>query len=248
MDMSKSHIQSGGSPTPVLDGRVTTAVSSTAAGSLFSLMKIHGFVAAMAMLLFPIGVYLLRSPASKSGFSRHWMVQVTGAAMLTFTVVSGLYHSLFVHQHFNSIHQWLGVALAATFPTQIYLGILHHRHYVVHRSRSNVSHLHIWTGRVAMLLGVLNVYLGCRLAGLSLEVPGSFFVVWLLEVILLVFLLFRNTSRSKGHPDGSGQTGNYDDLAMQPLADAFDIDDDDEEDESGAEDAKHGNARSKIKV
>ena len=236
MDMSKTHVQSGGSPTPILDGRLTTAGSGrSAGGSLLSLMKIHGFMASLAMLLFPIGVYLLRSPTSKAGFSRHWMMQSIATAMLMFTALSGLYHSLFVHRHFSSIHQWLGIVLAAAFPSQIYLGILHHRHYVVHRSRSRISYFHIWTGRSAMLLGVLNVYLGCMLGGLSYEVPGSFFVVWLLEVTLLLLLLFRSASKSEGRSGGS-DLAEEDHLAMRPLADAFDIDDEEEEEEEEDED------------
>lgn len=160
MDMSKTHADAGAQSTPMLEnGRISTGAGGKSGGSFFSLMKFHGLSAGVAMILFPIGVYFLRSPSSKAGFSRHWMIQLSGVALVMFTIISGLYHSLFVHRHFASLHQWLGLAFAAAFPAQVYVGVLHHRYYIVHRSRSRVSHVHIWLGRIAMLSGVLNVFL-----------------------------------------------------------------------------------------
>lgn len=90
----------------------------------------------------------------------------------------------------------------------------------------------------------MNIQRGCKLGGLSYEVWGSFFVVWLLEVILLFILLFRKTAKSNQAHDGAGRAGPDDDLAMQPLADAFEIGDDDEHGDSDDDDLKKGALKS----
>lgn len=54
------------------------------------------------------------------------------------------------------------------------LGLLHHRHYLKHRSRSPVSHAHIWYGRLLLLLGVINGGVGLHAAGS----PQTFTVVY----------------------------------------------------------------------
>jgi sulfite exporter TauE/SafE len=44
------------------------------------------------------------------------------------------------------------------------LGYAHHRHFLKHQRRGPISHVHIWYGRVLMLLGVINGGLGLQLA------------------------------------------------------------------------------------
>lgn len=54
------------------------------------------------------------------------------------------------------------------------LGLLHHRHFLKHRSRSAVSHAHIWYGRLLLLLGVINGGVGLHAAGS----PHTFTIVY----------------------------------------------------------------------
>lgn len=44
------------------------------------------------------------------------------------------------------------------------LGLLHHRHYLKTQARGLVSYVHIWYGRVLIVLGVINGGLGLQLA------------------------------------------------------------------------------------
>lgn len=44
------------------------------------------------------------------------------------------------------------------------LGFVHHKQYVKHQKRSVVSHVHIWYGRILMILGIINGGLGLQLA------------------------------------------------------------------------------------
>ncbi len=53
------------------------------------------------------------------------------------------------------------MALLAIQPA---LGILHHQHYLKTQSRGLISYVHIWWGRILMVLGVVNGGLGLQLA------------------------------------------------------------------------------------
>lgn len=68
-------------------------------------------------------------------------------------------------QLWNNTHTRFGVAIVALFLLQPFLGLAHHFMYRKHQSRTPVSHIHIWYGRILMLLAVINGGLGLKLAG-----------------------------------------------------------------------------------
>lgn len=45
------------------------------------------------------------------------------------------------------------------------LGYIHHRKFKRYERRTAASHLHLWDGRIAIVLGIVNGGLGLRLAG-----------------------------------------------------------------------------------
>jgi hypothetical protein len=56
-------------------------------------------------------------------------------------------------------------------------GYLHHMHFVKNRSRGPISYIHIFYGRIVMLLGVINGGLGLRLASESNNLVIAYAVV-----------------------------------------------------------------------
>ncbi len=58
----------------------------------------------------------------------------------------------------------MGTVVVCLMVLQPLLGLAHHRHFVRNQSRGLVSHLHIWYGRILMVLGVVNGGLGLQLA------------------------------------------------------------------------------------
>lgn len=65
------------------------------------------------------------------------------------------------------------------------LGMLHHRHYVKTQARGIISYVHIWMGRVLMVLGVLNGGFGLQLAS---ESQG--YIIAYAVVSVVVFLTY----------------------------------------------------------
>lgn len=57
------------------------------------------------------------------------------------------------------------------------MGYLHHLHFAKHQRRGIISHLHIWYGRVLMVLGVINGGLGLQLASASHHLIIAYSVV-----------------------------------------------------------------------
>ena len=91
------------------------------------------------------------------------------------------------------------------------LGYLHHRHYVQYQSRGLVSHVHIWWGRVLILLGIVNGGTGLRLSMASDSLIIAYSVVAAIMFFLyaiskvLASIRKRKASRRVGKEQGQGQ-------------------------------------------
>ncbi|CAK4033797.1 Hypothetical predicted protein [Lecanosticta acicola] len=124
---------------------------------------IHGLSMALAfMLLLPAGVIGLRSGSSQ-GFIIHWTIQLTAS----FLILVGFSLGLMKHRRVDTVHQCVGIGLAALVGAQGLLGYWHHARFVRLKRRTWVSHLHVWLGRVFMLTGWVNLVTGLRLRGLK---------------------------------------------------------------------------------
>lgn len=56
----------------------------------------------------------------------------------------------------------LGTIVVALLGIQPILGWIHHSRYKRHQRRTFISHVHIWYGRILMVLGVINGGFGLR--------------------------------------------------------------------------------------
>ena len=109
-------------------------------------------------------------------------------------------------QFFMNTHTQLGVFVVALMGLQPFLGLLHHRHYLKHRGRGIISHVHIWYGRALIIIGIVNGGLGLQLAG----TPRHFCIAYIVVACVLatayvsafVFGLLRNRRRRAGNVPG----------------------------------------------
>ncbi|KAI1078850.1 hypothetical protein F5B20DRAFT_546438 [Whalleya microplaca] len=155
-------------------------------------LRLHGFLMAAAfLLLFPAGVFGMRS-GSPRAFKYHWILQATASAFTAGGAAAGL-----TLQHkIDTAHQIIGLALASALGLQAYLGWRHHVIFVRIKRRTWVSHAHIWTGRLIMGAGYVNLLLGLVLRGYSqtyVGLAGSFIG---LESLAMVFFVWRQTSKA----------------------------------------------------
>lgn len=88
-------------------------------------------------------------------------------------------------------HPILGVVILALVAFQPLLGYLHHRQYKRTQARSTVSHLHLWNGRLLMVLGIVNGGLGLAVSGASSMAKLGYTIVaavmggaWLLVTVV----------------------------------------------------------------
>ncbi|KAK1772790.1 hypothetical protein QBC33DRAFT_522492 [Phialemonium atrogriseum] len=64
----------------------------------------------------------------------------------------------------NNTHTILGTVVDAALLLQPFLGYMHHRRYLSTQKRTAWTHVHIWYGRLLILLGIDNGGLGLHLA------------------------------------------------------------------------------------
>lgn len=161
----------------------TSNINTTPLPSSFSaLVIIHAIcLAGSFLLLFPVGVMLLRWFGL---FKFHWMLQVAASAICFLGLICAIAMSVIDPEFasFNQAHQILGIiAVAVLFP-QIYFGYAHHRNYKKLGQRTTISHFHLWSGKLIVLLGMVNAVIGFVLAGSN---TGAI-VIAVLAVIILV--------------------------------------------------------------
>jgi hypothetical protein len=114
--------------------------------------------------LFPIGGILIRV-ASFSGLV--WVhAALQGFGFLFYIVAFGMgVYMATTLDYMNRAHPIIGIALLIVLLFQPVFGFMHHRLFKKYNSRTFWSHAHIWHGRVAILLGMVNGGLGIQLAG-----------------------------------------------------------------------------------
>jgi hypothetical protein len=131
------------------------------------LLSVHAlFMLGTFVILLPIGVFLLRIFQKPK---LHSINQSFGTAIVLIGGGLGIYlsYSYNITRTFTTSHQIIGFILMGLLIVQSVLGYLHHRAYVRTQRYSVYTLPHIWHGRIVILLGVLNGFLGFHLAGRS---------------------------------------------------------------------------------
>ncbi|KAI0417896.1 hypothetical protein F5X98DRAFT_363420 [Xylaria grammica] len=161
----------------------------------------HGALAATAFgFLFPLGAILVRVVPGREALFAHGFLQVLAYAAYVAGAGLGLYLASIMHipgsgaglldAAGRNAHPIIGIVLLVALFFQPLLGAVHHARFKRLGRRTWVSHVHLWTGRLGITLGIINGGLGFALAGTTgapvvayAVVSGVMWLLWLLTAL-----------------------------------------------------------------
>ena len=125
----------------------------------------HGTLAAVAFLaLFPIGSIFIRIPGLSKNVWVHASIQIFSYCTFIAAAGLGIYLARSFHR-LSDAHPIIGLLLLGILFLQPFFGILHHSLFKKKQAHTPISRVHIWVGRLAIVLGMVNGGLGIKLAG-----------------------------------------------------------------------------------
>ncbi|ETS86828.1 hypothetical protein PFICI_00656 [Pestalotiopsis fici W106-1] len=161
----------------------------------------HGALAALAFVgLFPIGAIIMRLVPGRLTWLVHGIFQLIAYAVFISAAALGIYlvrmvrippdgRSLLSIPTANA-HPIIGIIILVVLFFQPALGWFHHLRFKRLGCRTACSHAHIWVGRIAVTLGIINGGLGLQLARASRPAVIAYSViaaiVWLTWVAAAV--------------------------------------------------------------
>lgn len=137
---------------------VTSSAAMVAPDQMY--VVAHSAILALTFaLLLPIGIVVLRVPAL--GWIPHAAVQTLGSIL----AVAGL--GIAVHMSlastpfrtFHFYHQIVGLVAISVLLLNFFLGLAHHLAFRKSGGRTAVTYVHLWTGRMVIPLGIINIIL-----------------------------------------------------------------------------------------
>ena len=181
-------------------GANTTTASASAGGrqSQTRMAQAHGALAAIAFVaIFPMGAILVRMASFRGLAWFHGGWQVFG--YVVFIVAAGLGISMAKQDaYLNQPHAIIGLLLLGVLFFMPLLGIVHHKVYKSVQKRTLWSYGHIFTGRVGIVLGMINGGLGLRLANAERSYTIAYGVfAGLMGAIYISVIVFAELKRDK---------------------------------------------------
>ncbi|GIK00070.1 hypothetical protein Aspvir_004085 [Aspergillus viridinutans] len=130
-----------------------------------SYAKAHGILMSVAfVLIFPLGATVLRLSKSKHAVWLHAGIQLTGWALMLGGLATGLRVGKILDRLHNNAHTVFGTVIVVLMLIQPFLGAIHHWRYIRKKTPSALVPVHVWLGRILIILGMVNGGLGLRLA------------------------------------------------------------------------------------
>jgi hypothetical protein len=111
------------------------------------------------IIIFPLGGIIIRLFSFKGLVFVHAGIQALGWLVFIAAFGLGLYNAINL-DYVSTRHVILGLVVFALFVFQPMLGLLHHLRFRKTGARGIFSFIHIWIGRVAIILGMINGGLG----------------------------------------------------------------------------------------
>lgn len=183
------------------------------------------------VLLFPIGGILIRLGSFRGLWLVHGLFQLLAYLIYIAAFGIGIYLAMNMPgELLSNSHPIIGIVLLVLLFLQPFLGLLHHVMFKKHSRRVVWSYGHIWLGRIAITLGIINGGLGLRLAritGMGAPSDGQMVaygvvggVMWLAYVGAAVYGEVRRGRQSSwaSPPASKERDGDVSDDATQPGA------------------------------
>ncbi|KAI0854146.1 hypothetical protein F5Y00DRAFT_256644 [Daldinia vernicosa] len=161
----------------------------------------HGIIAALCfVVIFPIGAILMRVLPSRHTWIIHAATQIVGFVLYIAAAALGIHliemvrippdGSSLLQIPSKNAHPIIGIVLLVAMFIQPPLGFAHHSKFKRLRRRTFYSHAHLWLGRIAITLGIINGGLGLQLAEASEGLIIAYSIVsafaWLMWVTAAV--------------------------------------------------------------
>lgn len=184
----------------------------------------HGVLASLAfVILFPVGSILIRLGSFRGAWLIHGLFQIFTYLVYTAAVGIGIW---MVQQApaqvglLGKYHPIIGLVLFAALFFQPIMGYVHHLKYKKYQRRTFWSYGHLWLGRLAITLGMINGGLGLLLA---YDAPLGFApsqgqviaygvvtgIMWLLYVAVAIAGERRRTIAGRRINDETGKRTGY---------------------------------------
>jgi hypothetical protein len=142
----------------------------------------------------------MRVGSFKNVLAVHIATQIFSWLLFLTAFGLGLYYAI-TGNYMSEAHPIIGIVLVALLLVQPIAGWLHHRQFLRTGQRSAVSHGHIWIGRIAIVLGMINGGLGLQLASAQNRyiiaysvVAGVFGISYLVSIVVGEMARSRRTS------------------------------------------------------
>lgn len=151
----------------------------------------HGVLASLAfVILFPAGAIAIRLASFPGVVWLHGAFQVFAYLIYIAAAGLGIYMASGLNL-LNNHHPIIGMVILAVLFFQPILGLLHHRLFKKYSHHTLWSYGHIWLGRAAVTLGIINGGLGLKLAGNSRSgeiaygvIAGFMWLVWVATLVV----------------------------------------------------------------
>lgn len=183
-----------------------TSIGSGSGGSSQrrTMLIAHGVLASLAfVILFPTGAIAIRLASFPGVVWLHAAFQVF--AYLVYVAAFGL--GVYIASGMEMLdhhHPIIGIVVFIAIFLQPVFGFLHHALFKKHQSRTLWSYVHIWLGRLAVTLGIINGGIGLQWAdSMNMSSKGGIIayaviaaVVWLVWVVASVIGERRRSRKS----------------------------------------------------
>ncbi|KAI1165582.1 hypothetical protein F5B18DRAFT_610236 [Nemania serpens] len=147
---------------------------------------LHAVLMILAFVgVWPFGILVLRVGGSVRWHAINQAVAfglVVIGAIIGFVISTSYTRS----SKFNTAHQIVGIFVFIFVIAQLVLGYLHHRIYKKTQQPTKMAPIHVWLGRVVILLGIVNGFTGFPLA---LSPNYDFALLGVVAAVLPAFLL-----------------------------------------------------------
>ncbi|KAF3926798.1 hypothetical protein ABW20_dc0100465 [Dactylellina cionopaga] len=171
------------------------------------------------VVLFPLGgiiIRLLRHTIRQAVYV-HITLQVLSLSLSIVGLATGVMASATLQSHFLYSHQFIGCVVMVLLFLQVILGASHHIMFKMKGKRTWLSYCHIWLGRSAIIIGIVNGGLGLPIADATL--PPKAIYAGAAAIVFAIYLLGYGAIKVWEHKMGIGKK-DQDEIRKQQLATA----------------------------
>ncbi|KAK3398317.1 hypothetical protein B0T20DRAFT_205475 [Sordaria brevicollis] len=157
-------------------------------------LHIHGLIASIAFILFPLGSTLIRLLPGRMALFAHAFWQLFSLLVFLAAVAVGIHVisdrlEMMRKGKFN-LHPIIGMFVLALLFIQPLVGFFHHKEHKRDHRRGFWSALHLVIGRTAITIGLINGYLGLMAASNMDDDVGQRFKTAYVAIALTLWLLW----------------------------------------------------------